>query len=65
MNKEEAIKTMREGKKVTHRYFDPDEWVTLTPSGKYTFEDGVICTSFEFWRFRQGEEWEKDWELFT
>ena len=28
MTREEAIKAMSEGKKVRHRYFGPDEWVT-------------------------------------
>lgn len=41
MTKEEAIRAMSEGKKVRHRYFSKDEWVTINSSGLYEFEDGV------------------------
>lgn len=40
MTKEEAIRAMSEGKKVRHRYFSKDEWVTINSSGLYEFEDG-------------------------
>lgn len=39
MTKEEAIRAMSEGKKVRHRYFSKDEWVTINSSGLY--EDGT------------------------
>lgn len=42
MTKEEAIRAMSEGKKVRHRYFSKDEWVTINSSGLYEFEDGII-----------------------
>lgn len=42
MTKEEAIKAMSEGKKVRHRYFGPDEWVSMNSNGLYVFEDGVM-----------------------
>ena len=29
MSKEEAIQAMKEGKKVTHRFFSSDEWMTI------------------------------------
>lgn len=29
MTKQEAIQAMREGKKVTHRYFSSDEWMGI------------------------------------
>ena len=29
MTKQEAIQAMREGKKVTHRWFSPNEWMTI------------------------------------
>jgi hypothetical protein len=64
LSKSEAIKAMREGKKVTHQYFTQDEWVQLTPSGLYQFEDGVICPSLLFWQDRKGEQWETGWSLY-
>jgi len=64
MTKQDAITAMREGKKVTHRYFSNDEWVALTATGLYLFEDGAICTSLLFWQDRQGEYWETGWSVF-
>ena len=29
MNKNEAIKAMQDGKKLTHNYFSKDEWMTM------------------------------------
>lgn len=43
MNKEEAFKAMKEGKKVSHKYFNSKEWMTLTKDGLIEFEDGVVC----------------------
>lgn len=49
MTKEEAIRAMSEGKKVRHRYFSKDEWVTINSSGLYEFEDGIKVDSSLFW----------------
>lgn len=64
MTKEEAIKAMSEGKKVRHRYFSRDEWVTMNPAGLYEFEDGVIVGPYLFWMNRQDSYWNEGWELF-
>lgn len=63
MTKEEAIKAMSEGKKVRHRYFGRDEWVTMKPDGSYLFEDGCSVSSELFWFDRQNSWWDKDWEI--
>jgi len=65
MNKNEAILAMREGKKVRHDYFSPDEWMTMTPDGKILLEDGVICSQKEFWQWRVEKQWDTGWELYT
>lgn len=39
MNKEEAFKAMKEGKKVSHHYFNSKEWMTLTKDGLIEFEE--------------------------
>jgi hypothetical protein len=64
MTKEEAIQEMIAGKKVTHRHFTPEEWVTMGTYGQMVLEDGVECSPFEFWRWRTDESYETDWELF-
>lgn len=62
MDKQTAISMMMQGKKVTHRYLSPWEWVTMK-GRNYLFEDGVVCTPDMFWFDRQGPNWETDWEI--
>lgn len=59
----EAIKAMRERKKVTHMYFTPEEWATLE-NGQILLEDGVRCSPAEFWRDRQAVYFDNDWSIF-
>ena len=63
MNKEEAIQAMKEGKKVTHRHFAPDEWMTIR-MGMMVLEDGVVCTPQEFWQWRTDPVWDNGYKLF-
>jgi hypothetical protein len=64
MTRAEAIKAMREGKKVTHKYFSPEEWATQE-NGQIVLEDGVRCEPFEFWRWRQMSIFDNDWKIFN
>lgn len=64
MNKEEAFKAMKEGKKVSHKYFNSKEWMTLTKDGLIEFEDGVVCEQEEFFKFRTSDAWEDGYKLF-
>ncbi len=64
MNKAEAIIAMREGKKVTHRWFSRDEWMTYE-NGKIVLEDGVKCTPAIFWMDRTDASWEDGYSLFV
>lgn len=64
MTKEEAIAAMREGKKVAHRYFSPDEWITMK-AGKIETEEGYRVVPAEFWNYREQKEWQSDWVLYT
>ena len=65
MTKEGAIKAMSEGKKVRHKYFSKDEWVTMNPDGSYLFEDGYSVSPSLFWLDRQDSWWKDGWELFN
>jgi predicted RNA-binding protein with EMAP domain len=65
MTKLEAIRAMREGKKVRHYYFSPDEWMSMTSKGMYLLEDSVVCSPAEFWKWRSEKEWDSDWEIYT
>ena len=67
MNKQEAIQAMQQGKRVTHRDFDPNEWMSMK-DGMMVLEDGVIhgvtCTPEEFWKYRTDSRWDDGYELF-
>ena len=63
MNKEEAIKAMQEGKKVTHRSFTDEEWMTMK-DGKILTEEGYTHPFEEFWFWRKDPGWEKDYSLY-
>lgn len=64
MTKEEAIEKMKAGEKVTHRYFTSDEWMTME-GGKIVLEDGVRCSTHEFWRWRTDDVWNDGYEIFN
>ncbi len=64
MTRQEAIQAMIDGKRVTHRHFTSDEWITINKQGKFQFEDGVECSASEFWSHRTSEDWNTDWEIF-
>lgn len=64
MSKEDAIQELISGRKLTHAYFSPNEWMKRNNSIEYEFEDGVKVEPNDFWELRTGNGWEKDWELF-
>jgi hypothetical protein len=64
MTKLEAIQAMEQGKKVQHRWFSKDEWMTIE-NGKIVFEDGARCTINEFFSFRNIEGWNDGYNLFN
>ena len=68
MNKQEAIQAMQQGKRVTHRDFDPNEWMTMK-DGMMILEDDVIFPAprllpEEFWKWRTDPRWDDGYEVF-
>lgn len=63
MTKQDATDQMFQGKKVTHRYFSSNEWMTIE-DGQIILEDGVKCSQHEFWRWRIDECWNDGYSLF-
>jgi len=59
----EAIAYMMKGVKMTHRWFDPNEWVIID-NGDFLFEDGVRCPPELFWFDRLDPSWETDWDFY-
>lgn len=64
MTKLEAIEQMQKGMKITHRYFSPDEWMTMRSDGMMALEDGVICIPEDIWRWRTSMDWDDGYSLF-
>lgn len=57
MTKVEAIEKAKKGIRITHRYFEDAEWFYIGKNGGYVLEDGVECSSFDFWRWRTDNYW--------
>lgn len=64
MTKDEAMTFMRNGGKVTHRFFSPDEWM-IESGYLYEFEDGCMCEFSEFWSFRKDASWDDGWSEYV
>lgn len=64
MTKTEAIEAMRQGIKITHEHFSPDEWMTMK-GNLILLEDGVECSQYEFWRWRTDESWNDGYSVFN
>ena len=73
MNKQEAISKMTEGKKVTHQYFDNDEYVRMriygmperTDTSIYWLSDKHQVSASMFWFDRSGDHWNEGWEIYN
>lgn len=64
MTKQEAIQLMKEGIKVKHRFFMEGEWVIMEDSLTVINEEGHAFSTLEFWKYRNGSEWETDWSIY-
>lgn len=60
MNIKEAIKEMESGKKMTHIFFTPDEFITMSENGIIRDESGYHL--FDFWKHRTGDAWNTGWD---
>lgn len=63
MTKDEALAAMKKGQRVTHAYFLPSEWMTMTKSGQIITEDGITQDAEEFWTYRSGDGWNQNYSL--
>lgn len=60
MTKQEAIRAMRE----THRWFSPNEWMTIKAGNILLLEDECTCFIDEFFSYRTDPSWEDGYSLF-
>ena len=63
MTKQEAIIKMKQGEKITHRFFSLEEWMTID-NGEILLEDGVRCSEDEFWKWRTDKSWDDGYEIY-
>jgi hypothetical protein len=63
MTKAEAIEAMEAGKRVTHTYFTPEEWISME-DGKIVTEDGYKFDPDEFWMHRFDPIFNENWIIF-
>lgn len=64
MTKQEAIRSMRAGDKVTHTLFTPEEWIA-TDKNKIVCENGCRMDPHIFWSYRTGEAFDEGWEVYN
>jgi len=62
MTKEEAFQKLREGEKITHKYFLPHEYIYMKDGELMTEED--YYGTPEFWKLRAGPQWDNGWEIY-
>jgi hypothetical protein len=62
MTRKKAQALMKEGKKIRHRFFIPDEWITEI-SGVVVDEQGNQLTTF--WEYRDMTKYDDGWEIYT
>jgi hypothetical protein len=67
MTRLEAKSALKTGKKITHKYFNNEEWVRFNPEFPYSLidQDGLILNWDEFWYYRQDPIFDEGWEIYT
>lgn len=63
MNKEDAIKALRSGKKISHKYFSSDEYIEQK-EGFYYDEKGYQIDIESFWYYRRNDGFEDGFEIY-
>lgn len=67
MNKREAYIAMEQGKKITHMYFDDDEFLYIKDGTIYT-EDNYKFDNrddgYDGWKSRDSEAFQTGWNIF-
>ena len=64
MTKDWAIKALKQGKRITCRYFTPEEWVEMHKCGGLVFETGCRVSMTDFWENRSHGSWSDSWSEF-
>lgn len=62
LTKQEAIKALEDGHKLSHRFFQPHEYIYLKDN-KIFMEDDYSIDIETFWQDRNSLMWNKDWYI--
>lgn len=65
MTRTEVLKALQEGKKVTHKIFVASAWIKRKSARHYVDEKGNVISVRNFWQWRTGPKWNKDWSLYV
>lgn len=63
MTKEEAQRLMQQGHKITHRYFEPHEYI-YEKHGKLYDEKGYALDKRAFWVYRGEQYFDTGWDIY-
>jgi hypothetical protein len=63
MDKKQALQAMREGHKVTHRFFLEGEYIYMKDGEIYDEWDSIVFED-NFWNIRKNPNWDKDWSIY-
>jgi hypothetical protein len=65
MTRAEAYRAMIDGKKVTHKYFDDNQYIFMIGQNIYTEDNCSMGTIHDdFWRMRKTESFNDGWEIY-
>lgn len=65
LTKGQALKALKEGYKVTHRYFTPEEYIYMKDGDIFTEEGYNAGDEYcEFWTSKNTVEWQTGWEIY-
>jgi len=62
VTKSKALGLMRQGIKMTHHLFTPEEWITIE-GDKIKTEEGYLMPQREFWGYRKEGVWDTGWKV--
>lgn len=62
LTQEQAIEALKEGKTLTHRFFERHEYIYQNGFTIF-FEDGNSVNSSQYWWQKNAEEWQVGWDI--
>lgn len=61
----EALQAIANGQAVTHRFFEPDEYLQQLEPGLFLLSGQWPVTEFQFFQDREGDQWSDGWSIYT